>query len=86
VRVRRVVERVTPLDQSRATKLRDELQRLHGELDQVGRDGRDSGARVSLLAQGSSDWAYAVLVAFGAGLVMLAFWAFQHFFPPPKRG
>ena len=38
-----------PLDQSRDMKLHDELEQLHGELDQVRRDGWDSGARVGVL-------------------------------------
>jgi hypothetical protein len=45
----RTVEISMPLDQIRATKFHDELEQLHGELDQVRRDGWDSGARVSVL-------------------------------------
>jgi hypothetical protein len=38
-----------PFDQARETKLHDELDQLHAQLDQVRRDGWDDRARVGLL-------------------------------------
>jgi hypothetical protein len=43
------MEILMPFDQARETKLHDELDQLHAQLDQVRRDGWDARARVSLL-------------------------------------